>query len=127
MKAFSAPEERDGRREAQFSEPIALQTMEANENKSRKAELPRLAPPVENQLAIDAELESPIDGNNPFRLKRGDTVKRHSMGTALAKYWPSPSPPPPPAARLRTDYSLYPDTQWKPPIYHQYHETPQRF
>ncbi|KAH5050514.1 hypothetical protein HBH96_184780 [Parastagonospora nodorum] len=115
MKAFSAPMERDGRREAQFSRPVALQTMDATENKSRNVEPLKLASSNENQGVLDADLESPIDGSMPFRLKRGDTVKRHSLGTDLAKYWPSP----PPSARLKTDYSLYPPVQWKPPVYHR--------
>lgn len=36
--------------------------------------------------------DSPIDGSSPFRLKRGDTVKRVSLGSDLARLWPSPPP-----------------------------------
>jgi len=37
-----------------------------------------------------AEQDSPIDGSSPFRLKRGDTVKRHSLGSDLFRLWPTP-------------------------------------
>lgn len=36
------------------------------------------------------ELDSPIDGSSPFRLKRGDTVRRSSLGSDLFRLWPTP-------------------------------------
>lgn len=39
---------------------------------------------------LEAGLDSPIDGSSPFRLKRGDTVKRSSIGPELQRLWPSP-------------------------------------
>ncbi|KAH7378417.1 hypothetical protein DE146DRAFT_626544 [Phaeosphaeria sp. MPI-PUGE-AT-0046c] len=39
---------------------------------------------------IEAGLDSPIDGSSPFRLKRGDTIKRYSIGPELSRLWPSP-------------------------------------
>lgn len=36
--------------------------------------------------------DSPIDGSSPFRLQRGDMVKRVSLGPDLARLWPSLPP-----------------------------------
>jgi hypothetical protein len=45
----------------------------------------------------ETDLDSPIDVRSPFRLKRGDTVKRrgdaanrHSLGNDLFRLWPTP-------------------------------------
>jgi hypothetical protein len=35
---------------------------------------------------------SPIDGTSPFRLKRGDTTVRKSLGSEISSLWPSPPP-----------------------------------
>jgi hypothetical protein len=40
--------------------------------------------------------ESPIDGSSPFRLKRGNTINRNTLGSAIANTWPMP----PPRARM---------------------------
>lgn len=48
------------------------------------------------RLAIPESLyvdrDSPVDGSSPFRLKRGDTMKRLSLGSEISKVWPSPPP-----------------------------------
>lgn len=47
--------------------------------------------PIRNAARlINTDLDSPIDGSSPFRLKRGDTIKRSSLGPELARLWPSP-------------------------------------
>ncbi|KAF1851193.1 uncharacterized protein K460DRAFT_401219 [Cucurbitaria berberidis CBS 394.84] len=43
----------------------------------------------------EADMDSPVDGKSPFRLKRGDTVhtmRRGSLGTEISSLWPSPPP-----------------------------------
>ncbi|CAO2649307.1 Nn.00g066920.m01.CDS01 [Neocucurbitaria sp. VM-36] len=45
-----------------------------------------------DSASSEADHESPIDRISPFRLKRGDTVKRYSLGTEIASLWPSPPP-----------------------------------
>jgi hypothetical protein len=42
-------------------------------------------------LIVEPE-ESPIDGSSPFRLKRGNTIKRNTLGSAIANTWPIPPP-----------------------------------
>lgn len=46
-----------------------------------------LAPPDHPALR-----DSPVDSGSPFRLKRGDTVKRQTLGTEISTLWPSPPP-----------------------------------
>lgn len=46
-----------------------------------------------NPLMNETGLDSPIDRTSPFRLKRGDTVKRYSLGTEISSFWLSPPPP----------------------------------
>lgn len=38
----------------------------------------------------ESDQDSPIDASSPFRLKRGDTIKRHSLGSDLFRLWPTP-------------------------------------
>lgn len=48
-----------------------------------------IAPP-KSPAMVEAGLDSPIDGSSPFRLKRGDTIRRCSIGPELSRLWPSP-------------------------------------
>ncbi|KAH8725425.1 hypothetical protein GQ44DRAFT_615691 [Phaeosphaeriaceae sp. PMI808] len=69
MSAFSSPVKADQYGQAQF--------------------LSQNAAPL-SPRKVGGGLDSPIDGSSPFRLKRGDTIKRYSLGPELARLWPSP-------------------------------------
>ncbi|KAF2819171.1 hypothetical protein CC86DRAFT_147618 [Ophiobolus disseminans] len=63
----------------------------------------------------EADTDSPIDGRSPFRLKRGDTVKRHSLGSDLLRLWPTP-----PTSVWMQPMSVYDDVyNQKPPVRNQ--------
>jgi hypothetical protein len=76
--------------------------------------------PLRSPHMIEGDLDSPIDARSPFRLKRGDTVKRNSLGTALIQLWPLEPPtaltrpstndelPAPVVRQQRSVYHLYP-------------------
>lgn len=83
MAAFSTPVH-DGRyREAQVF---------------GQSQMPNQSPITDAKKRTDAivteraETDSPIDATSPFRLKRGDTLKRCSLGTEISSLWPSPPP-----------------------------------
>jgi hypothetical protein len=90
MSAFSTPV-RDGQnREAQM-----FGQSEVNDEPS-KSEGTKIgaaaAMAARNAHLVEVDMDSPIDASSPFRLKRGDTVKRTSLGPELARLWPSPPP-----------------------------------
>ncbi|KAH7074531.1 hypothetical protein BKA63DRAFT_566203 [Paraphoma chrysanthemicola] len=90
MSAFSTPIH-DGRfREAQFLGERAPQQTKVAATKDGKIQTTVVAAPMRSPQMVETDLDSPIDASSPFRLKRGDTVKRCSIGPELARLWPSP-------------------------------------
>jgi hypothetical protein len=90
MAAFSAPLQNGRHRERQFLNPGAAQMEPVQNGKSGKIGTTMILSPKKDPHVVEADLDSPIDGSSPFRLKRGDTVKRNSLGPELARLWPSP-------------------------------------
>jgi hypothetical protein len=90
MAAFSAPVHDGRHHEAHFQGQSAAILEVAPENKDRSVQVQMAAAPLRSPGMGEADLDSPIDGSSPFRLKRGDTVKRCSLGPELARLWPSP-------------------------------------
>lgn len=93
MAAFSTPVN-DGR----FSRVQALdhsrwRNQTARADQCEKDEINTTMARVANTDSTMNNLDSPIGGSSPFRLKRGDTVKRCSLGTEISSRWPSPPPP----------------------------------
>jgi hypothetical protein len=90
MAAFSAPIHGVRHGEARFvGESVAPHEVRSDKGKDIQAESPAI--PMRNAARLfHTDLDSPIDGSSPFRLKRGDTVKRSSLGPDLARLWPSP-------------------------------------
>lgn len=89
MAAFSAPIHGMRHGEARFvNESVAPYEVQSDKGNDTRVESPAL--PMRNAARlIHADLDSPIDGSSPFRLKRGDTIKRSSLGPELARLWPS--------------------------------------
>jgi hypothetical protein len=89
MSAFSTPIH-DGRyREAQYPGDRAAQQERITATRNGKTQTQVVAAPLRSQHMEETDLDSPIDASSPFRLKRGDTVKRCSIGPELARLWPS--------------------------------------
>jgi hypothetical protein len=87
MAAFSTPIHDERKRGSLYATHIAAipeQSLDMIVDQSQTVAPPKKSP------RLEAPLDSPIDGSSPFRLKRGDTVKRHSLGPELARLWPSP-------------------------------------
>lgn len=69
------------------------QTKVAGHKKSGSIDKSIISYPIQGPKSpsmIEAGPDSPIDGSSPFRLKRGNTVKRSSIGPELSRLWPSP-------------------------------------
>ncbi|KAF1915691.1 hypothetical protein BDU57DRAFT_452690, partial [Ampelomyces quisqualis] len=90
MAAFSSPIHGVRQGEARFGgESVAPHEIRGEQGTGIQVESPAI--PMRNAARlIHTDLDSPIDGSSPFRLKRGDTVKRSSLGSELARLWPSP-------------------------------------
>ncbi|KAF2031352.1 hypothetical protein EK21DRAFT_30207, partial [Setomelanomma holmii] len=86
MSAFSAPVHDDRYREAQF---LGDKTQLSQATKEGKTQATAVAAPMRSPHMVEADMDSPIDASGPFRLKRGDTIKRCSIGPELARLWPS--------------------------------------
>jgi hypothetical protein len=87
MTAFSTPVH-DGRyREAQM---FGDRQVDEGASMGERTKINMDSAPLRSPHMAEVDLDSPIDGSSPFRLKRGDTVKRNSLGPALAQLWPSP-------------------------------------
>jgi hypothetical protein len=88
--AFSTPVHNDQNREAQvFGQSVVGDEPSKSEGTKIGAET---AVAATNTHLVEVDMDSPIDASSPFRLKRGDTVKRTSLGPELARLWPSPPP-----------------------------------
>jgi hypothetical protein len=86
MSAFSTPIHDDRQRTTErrtHNATIPDQCLEINVDQVQMVAAPK------KSSRIEPPLDSPIDGSSPFHLKRGDTVKRHSLGPELARLWPS--------------------------------------
>ncbi|KAL6704613.1 hypothetical protein ACN47E_008010 [Coniothyrium glycines] len=94
MAAFTTPIHHQHKREASIigQSPERKSAFQRDEC-PRDTKTVRLAVPE----ILQAENDSPVDGRSPFRLKRGDTTKRLTLGSEISKVWPSP----PPAAWIR--------------------------
>lgn len=87
MSAFSTPIPDGRNREAQFLGDRAAQQERNTSARNGKTRTQVVAAPLRSPHMEEAD--SPIDATSPFRLKRGDTVKRCSIGPELARLWPS--------------------------------------
>jgi hypothetical protein len=90
MAAFSAPIHSMRHEEARVGgKSTAPHKVPGDKQEGAQVESPAI--PMRNAARlIHTDLDSPIDGSSPFRLKRGDTIKRSSLGPELARLWPSP-------------------------------------
>jgi hypothetical protein len=87
MSAFSTPihdERQFGSLYAVQIAPIPEQSLDTIVEQSDRVAVPK------KSAHSEPSPDSPIDGSSPFRLKRGDTIKRYSLGPELAQLWPSP-------------------------------------
>ena len=62
---------------------------------TRRAPIDMAAAQYGSPMIVEPE-ESPIDGSSPFRLTRGNSPNRNTLGSAIASTWPLP----PPRARM---------------------------
>ena len=113
MSAFSTPIHDGQCREAQAVGESGLRDQTGITNQRGKHHTNATVARLTNPGVSGAEMDSPIDGTSPFRLKRGDTVKRGSLGTEISSLWPSP----PPSAWVRkqpsfTDRVVSPPPHW---------------
>jgi hypothetical protein len=90
MAAFAAPIHNGRHREAHFPGTIAAQPEQAPVSKPEDVQIRMTATPRTSRNLSVAGLDSPTDRDSPFRLKRGDTLKRMSLGPELARLWPAP-------------------------------------
>ncbi|KAG9196381.1 hypothetical protein G6011_01502 [Alternaria panax] len=93
MAAFST-HVYDGRyREAQVLGQSREFIRTIDQDQDHEREMLRTPPRSTKPEQVRSGRDSPIDGSSPFRLKRGDTLRR-SLGSEISEFWPSPSPPP---------------------------------
>jgi hypothetical protein len=98
MAAFSAPVSESRQCEAPLFGPGGALEAAVRKNRNKMIQQKVIAAPAgsparspaRSPAIVEAVPDSPIDGRSPFRLKRGDTVKRYSIGPELARLWPSP-------------------------------------
>lgn len=90
MAAFSVPVHDGPQREAELLGLGGALEVAVRNNKNKMFQARVIVAPTKFPVLVEADLDSPIDGSSPFRLKRGDTVKRYSIGPELARLWPSP-------------------------------------
>jgi hypothetical protein len=82
----------DGRhREAQVLGQSREFVRSIDQNQDDDLETLRTPPRSIKVEKIRSGRDSPIDGSSPFRLKRGDTLRR-SLGSEISELWPSPPP-----------------------------------
>jgi hypothetical protein len=94
MTAFSAPVSERRQCESPLFGPGGALEAAVRENRNKMIQQKVIAPPAGTPAGsprtVEAVPDSPIDRSSPFRLKRGDTVKRYSIGPELARLWPTP-------------------------------------
>jgi len=116
MTAFSTPVQDDRHRE---SHTFGDQQVNEEAYMGTSTQTIVTSTPLRSPHMFEEGLDSPIDARSPFRLKRGDTVKRNSLGTALIELWPSE----PPAAMIRPSADHEPPTpvvRQHQSVYHLY-------
>ncbi|RAQ99328.1 hypothetical protein DDE82_008370 [Stemphylium lycopersici] len=97
MAAFSTHVNNNRYREAQvFGQPMdrGIRIVERDQESGqriRSVTPPRSSRSGKSKKKSRSGPDSPIDGSSPFRLKRGDTVRR-SLGSEISDLWPSPPP-----------------------------------
>jgi hypothetical protein len=89
MAAFSAPVHGSQHCETRFLGQSAILQEQSNREKDDQGQVDLVAAPMKSPRT-ETDLDPAFDDSRPFRLKRGDTVKRYSLGPELARLWPSP-------------------------------------
>jgi hypothetical protein len=94
MAAFSDPVTESRRCESPLFGPGGALEAAVQHNRNKMIQQKVIAAPTRSPARrpdmVETVPDSPIDGRSPFRLKRGDTVKRYSIGPELARLWPTP-------------------------------------
>jgi hypothetical protein len=93
MAAFSTPIHNDNewRRGTQVYRESAQPTREATEEDHSDGQN-SYTDIIRRAISGASRPDSPTDRTSPFRLKRGNTVRRSSLGSEISNLWPSPPP-----------------------------------
>jgi hypothetical protein len=91
MNAFAAPIHDGRHRKAQFAEEPTAQPAPDAMSKEEDVIVQMTKTPRTSRIILEVpDIDSPTDRDSPFRLKRGDTLRRMSLGPELARLFPKP-------------------------------------
>jgi hypothetical protein len=98
MSAFAAPLHDGRHREAHFPGLAMAQSEAESMSEEEDVQVQMTKTPRTSRTLLEVPIvDSPTDRGSPFRLKRGNTLRRMSLGPELTRLFPTP----PTAARLR--------------------------